>query len=91
MYFIFHSPDTATVQQRMKHTMAIPGLLVHAEDVGVHVDRKTEIHEPADLVFEQEDDRAGRFRSMFNRKGFEGTEYVYANIEADRTFLDALK
>jgi twinfilin-like protein len=75
----------------MKHTMAIPGLIVHAQDVGIHVDRNSEIHDPADLVFEQEDARAGRFRSVFNRKGFAGTEYVYENLEADRAFLNALR
>ncbi|KAA8620578.1 actin monomer binding protein [Pyrenophora tritici-repentis] len=31
LYFIFHSPDTASVQERMMHTMAIPGLInIHA-------------------------------------------------------------
>ncbi|KAI2481630.1 Actin monomer binding protein [Pyrenophora tritici-repentis] len=31
VYFIFHSPDTASVQERMMHTMAIPGLInIHA-------------------------------------------------------------
>ncbi|KAF2027589.1 hypothetical protein EK21DRAFT_71505 [Setomelanomma holmii] len=91
IYFIFHSPDSATVQARMKHTMAIPGLLVHAEDVGVVVDRKIEIHEPDELVFEGlEIANGGRFRSMFNRKGFEGTELQYRNMERDKKLLDAL-
>ncbi|KAJ4369445.1 Twinfilin-1 [Didymella sp. IMI 355093] len=63
LYFIFHSPDSATVQQRMKHTMAIPGLVnVHAEDCGVHIDQKIEIHEPEDLVFQEEDEKIGKFR-----------------------------
>ncbi|KAH7067836.1 hypothetical protein FB567DRAFT_541805 [Paraphoma chrysanthemicola] len=88
LYFIFNSPDISTVHHRMKHTMAIPGLLVHAEDVGVVVDQKIEIHEPEDLVFEKNDARIGKFRSMFNRKGFEGTEYVYENLEADKKYLD---
>jgi twinfilin-like protein len=67
IYFIFHSPDTATVQQRMKHTMAIPGLLVHAEDVGIRIDRKLEIHDPDDLEFEDsKDERVGRFRSVYH-------------------------
>ncbi|KAH7065991.1 hypothetical protein BKA63DRAFT_537922 [Paraphoma chrysanthemicola] len=91
LYFIFHSPDISTVQHRMKHTMAIPGLLVHAEDVDVVADQKIEIHDPDDLVFESKDRRMGKFRSMFNRKGFEGTEYVYENLEADKKYLDDVK
>jgi twinfilin-like protein len=91
MYFIFHSPDTATVQQRMKHTMAIPGLLVHAEDAGVRVDRKIEIHDPDDLVFEEsKDERVGRFRSVYRREGFNGTELMYEGMARDKEFLDAL-
>jgi twinfilin-like protein len=74
----------------MMHTMAIPGLLVHAEDVGVHVDTKIEIHEPSELVFEKKDERKGKFRSLWNRDGFKGTEGVYAGMEGDKTFLDNL-
>ena len=90
LYFIFHSPDTASVQQRMKHTMAIPGLLVHAEGVDIHVNQKIEIHEPEELVFEDKDERVGRFRSMYARKGFNGTELQYEGLERDRVFADKL-
>ncbi|KAH4403617.1 hypothetical protein HBI25_155470 [Parastagonospora nodorum] len=91
VYFIFHSPDTATVQQRMKHTMAIPGLLVHAEDAGILVDRKIEIHEPDELDFGAgKDGRVGRFRSMYRREGFSGTELMYEGMVRDKEFLDAV-
>lgn len=57
LYFIFCSPDSATVKERMKHTMAIPGLInVIAKDNGVNVDQKLEIHDLEDLEFAQEDD-----------------------------------
>lgn len=92
LYFIFHSPDSATVQQRMKHTMAIPGLVnVHAEDCGVHVDQKIEIHEPGDLIFEESDDKVGRFRSVYLRNGFQGTESQYDGLERDKHFYDAVR
>jgi twinfilin-like protein len=75
----------------MKHTLAIPGLLVHAEDAGICVDRKIEIHEPSDLKFEDsKDDRVGRFRSMYRREGFNGTELMYEGMTRDKEFLDAL-
>jgi twinfilin-like protein len=91
LYLIYHSPDDATVQQRMKHTIAIPGLLVHAEDAGIRVDRKIEIHDPDDLVFEEaKDERVGRFRSMYRRDEFNGTELTYEGMERDKAFLDAL-
>jgi twinfilin-like protein len=91
LYFIYHSPDVATVQQRMKHIMAIPGLLVHAEDAGIRVDQKIEIHDPDDLVFEEaRDERIGRFRSMYRRDRFKGTEITYEGMARDREFLDAL-
>jgi len=92
LYFIFHSPDSASVQERMTHTMAIPGLVnVHAEVQGVHVDQKIEIHDPEDLVFETKDECIGRFRSLYLRNRFEGTESTYDNLEADRTFHDAIQ
>ncbi|KAH6625659.1 actin monomer binding protein-like protein [Boeremia exigua] len=92
LYFVFHSPDSATVQQRMKHTMAIPGLVnVHAGDCGVHVDQKIEIHEPEDLVFEQGDDKVGKFRSMYLRGGWQGTESQYEGLDRDKKFYDAVK
>ncbi|KAJ4346023.1 Twinfilin-1 [Ascochyta clinopodiicola] len=92
LYFIFHSPDSASVQQRMKHTMAIPGLVnLHAQDCGVHVDQKIEIHEPGDLVFGEEDERVGRFRSMYLRGGWRGTESRYEALESDGAFYDAVR
>lgn len=73
----------------MKHTIAIPGLVhVHAQDLGVHVDQKIEIHDPADLAFEAKDERMGRFRSVYLRNGYEGTESVYENLERDVRFYD---
>jgi len=75
----------------MKHTMAIPGLLVHAEDAGILVDQKIEIHEPDELDFGAEkDERLVRFRSMYRREGFSGTELTYEGMENDKDFFDAL-
>lgn len=92
LYFIYHSPDSATVQQRMKHTMAIPALVnIHAEDCGVHVDQKIEIHEPEDLVFEQGDEKVGRFRSVYLRGEWQGTESQYEGLERDKKFYDAVR
>ncbi|KAH7359587.1 hypothetical protein BKA66DRAFT_226985 [Pyrenochaeta sp. MPI-SDFR-AT-0127] len=92
LYFIFHSPDSASVQERMKHTMAIPGLInVHAEDQGVHVDEKIEIHDPNDLDFPLKDERVGKFRSVYLRNKFQGTESAYESLEADKTFYDNVK
>jgi twinfilin-like protein len=76
----------------MRHTMAIPGLInVHASDLGIHVDQKIEIHDPDDLVFEAEDERIGKFRSMYLRNESSGTESTYKNLEADKAFYDAVK
>ena len=73
----------------MKHTLAIPGLInVHAVDQDVHVDQKIEIHDPDDLVFEGKDERVGRFRSMYLRNRFEGTESVYDGLEKDMLFYE---
>jgi twinfilin-like protein len=92
LYFIFHSPDSAPVQQRMKHTMAIPGLInIHAEECGVRVDYKIEIHDPEDLVFEERDERVGRFRSMYLRGGWHGTESQYEALDKDKEFYDAVR
>ena len=75
----------------MKHTMAIPGLVnVHAKDCGVHVDQKIEIHEPGDLVFEV-DEKVGRFRSVYLRGAWKGTESEYEELERDTTFYDAVE
>jgi twinfilin-like protein len=92
LYFIFHSPDSASVQERMKHTMAIPGLVnVHAKDQGVHMDQRIEIHDPEDLVYEAKDERIGKFKSMYLRNSFQGTESTYESLEADKAFYDAIK
>ncbi len=65
----------------MLHTMAIPGLInVHAEDAGIHVDQKIEIHDPAELAFEEGDERVGRFRSVYLRNRWEGTESLYTGV-----------
>lgn len=91
-YFIFHSPDSANIQQRMKHTMAIPGLVnVHAEDCGVHIDQKIEIHEPEELIFQESDGNVGRFRSMYLRGGWQGTESQYDGLERDLEFYNAAR
>ncbi|KAF9691762.1 hypothetical protein EKO04_010409 [Ascochyta lentis] len=92
LYFIFHSPDSASVQQRMKHTMAIPGLVnLHAQDSGVHVDQKIEIHDPEDLVFGERDDRVGRFRSMYLRGEWKGTESQYEALDRDGEFYNDVR
>ena len=79
----------------MKHTVAISGLLVHAEDLGVSVDQKIEIHELGDLVFEDRrggdgDRGVAKFRSLYERNAFTGTELMYTSMEADKKFLDAV-
>ena len=76
----------------MMHTLAIPGLVnVHAQDLGVHVDQKIEIHNPEDLVFETKDERIGKFRTMYLRNRFEGTESKYDSLKADEAFYDAIE
>lgn len=101
----------------MTHTMGIPGLLVHAEDAGIHICKKLEIHSPSEVEFgvvekcgggkeegedgeegggnrdsgEEEGVRVGKYRSMYNRQGFRGTELVYGGMEGDRAFLDGVK
>lgn len=52
------------------------------------MDQKIEIHDPADLAFEAKDERMGRFRSVYLRNGYEGTESVYENLERDVRFYD---
>ncbi|KAF1961623.1 hypothetical protein CC80DRAFT_542991 [Byssothecium circinans] len=75
LYFIFCSPDCASVRDRMMHTMAIPGLInVIARDSGIEVDRKIEIHDSGDLEFEEAGGRVGRFRSLYVGGGVVGTE-----------------
>ncbi|KAF2112518.1 hypothetical protein BDV96DRAFT_601926 [Lophiotrema nucula] len=88
IYFIYLSPDTAPVKSRMSSIMAIPGLvnIIAESEEGVTVDRKIEIHDPEDLdldgvVKEGRDGRIGKFRSMYLRNGFEGTESVWEGME----------
>jgi twinfilin-like protein len=76
----------------MIHTLAIPGLVnIHAKEQGAHVDQKIEIHDAEDLVFEADDARVGRFRSMYLRNGFQGTESRYDGLEVDRAFYDGVR
>lgn len=72
--------------------MVIPGLVnVHAEDSGVHVDQKIEIHEPEDLIFEEGDAKIGKFRSVYLRGGWQGTESQYDGLERDLDFYNAVR
>jgi twinfilin-like protein len=81
LYFVFFSPDSAPVKVRMMHTMAIPGLLnVTAKEQGVHVDQKIEIHDMDDLVFEERDQRIGKFRSVYLLNEQKGTESVWEGM-----------
>lgn len=74
LYFIYYCPDTAKVGHRMRHTVAIPGLVdVIAQEQNVHVDQKLEIHDKDDLVFETQDEHIGKTRSMYLRNEFDGT------------------
>lgn len=76
---------------------------MHAEDCGVDVDRRREIHDLGDLGLEMDDgegDQAEKgdgdekievkYRSMFERKAFKGTELVYGNLESDRQILEGI-
>ena len=82
LYFIFCSPDSAGVKEKMKHTMAIPGLVnIIAKDNGVIVDQKIEIHDPEELDFDMRDDRVGKFRSMYLRNEIVGTESQWEGME----------
>ncbi|KAF2678128.1 hypothetical protein K458DRAFT_377137 [Lentithecium fluviatile CBS 122367] len=92
LYFIFCSPDSASVQERMKHTMAIPGLVnIIAKNNGVNVDQKIEIHDVEDLVFEERDERIGQFRSMYLRGGMRGTESTWEGMEEYQRTLDKVR
>ncbi|KAK7189640.1 cofilin/tropomyosin-type actin-binding protein [Paraphaeosphaeria sporulosa] len=92
LYFIFCAPDSANVKERMKHTMAIPGLInIIAKDNSVSVDQKLEIHDPEELDFEQKDERIGKFRSMYLRNEWAGTESQWAGMEAQQKILDAIR
>ncbi|OAL48453.1 hypothetical protein IQ07DRAFT_645917 [Pyrenochaeta sp. DS3sAY3a] len=82
LYFIAHCPDSCSVQARMQHTMGIPALIsLHAPGVGARVDEKIEIQDAADLVFEGKDKRVGRYRSVYARGGWVGTELQYQGME----------
>ena len=71
--------------------MAIPGLVnVIAQDNGVHVDQKIEIHDAEDLQFEKEDGRVGKFRSMYLRGEIVGTESRWEGMEDYQRRLDAV-
>lgn len=83
LYFIFCSPDSCTVKQRMTHTMAVAGLVgVVAKEHGANVDQTLEIHEPEDLDFGEGegDERIGRFRSVYQLGGRVGTESVWVGM-----------
>jgi twinfilin-like protein len=76
----------------MKHTVAIPGLVnIIARDIGVDVDQKLEIHDPDELDFEQKDKRIGKFRSMYLRNEFAGTESRWEGMEEQQKVLDAVR
>ncbi|PVI06319.1 hypothetical protein DM02DRAFT_514817, partial [Periconia macrospinosa] len=96
LVFIYYSPDTASVQLRMKHTLALPGLVnVIARDVGAHVDWKVEIHDVEDLDLDldlgEDGDgqrggggggrREGKYRSMYLRNEIVGTESQWEGME----------
>ncbi|ORY15218.1 hypothetical protein BCR34DRAFT_598687 [Clohesyomyces aquaticus] len=52
-YFVYCSPDSAPVKERMTYTMSIPGLVnIIASNNGVVVDKKLEIHDGDDLAFD---------------------------------------
>ena len=91
-YFIFCSPDSVPVKERMTHTLAIPGLVnLIAKEVGIEVDQKIEIHDRDELVFEEKDKRIGKFRSMYLRNESVGTESIWENMEATQKILDSIK
>lgn len=82
LYFIYFSPDNAPVKARMAHTTAIPGLSnVIAKEQGLTIDQKIEIHELEDLVFENKDNRIGKFRSMYLLNERNGTESLWKDME----------
>lgn len=54
LYFIYYSPDSASVKERMTHTMAVPGLVnVICKDNGIRVQRKLEVHCAEDICFDE--------------------------------------
>ncbi|KAF2714717.1 hypothetical protein K504DRAFT_486553 [Pleomassaria siparia CBS 279.74] len=89
-YFIFCSPDSVPVKERMTHTMAIPGLVnIIAKENGLEIDQKIEIHGADELEFAERDQRIGRFRSMYLRNEFVGTESTWENMDAAQGILDS--
>jgi twinfilin-like protein len=55
--------------------MAMPSLInVIAKEQGAKVDQKIEIHDPEDLEFAEDDERIGRFRSVYLLNESKGTE-----------------
>ena len=91
-YFIFCSPDSVPVKERMVHTMAIPGLVnIIAKESGVNVDQKIEIHDPDELEFGEKDKRIGKFRSMYLRNEFVGTESTWENMDQTQKVLDLIR
>lgn len=77
---------------------------MHAEDCGVEIDRRREIHELKDLDLDEKVEIKGemkgeinedgktevKYRSMYERKAFRGTELVYANLRKDKEILDGI-
>jgi twinfilin-like protein len=52
VYFVYCSPDSAPVKERMTYTMSIPELVnIIASDNGVVVDKKREITDGEELTF----------------------------------------
>ena len=91
-YFIFCSPDSVPVKERMTHTLAIPGLVnLIAKEVSIEVDQKIEIHDRDELVFEEKDKRIGKFRSMYLRNESVGTESTWENMEDTQKIPDSIK
>jgi twinfilin-like protein len=90
-YFIFCSPDSVPVKERMSHTLAIPGLVnIIANENGVVVDQKIEIHDPDELEFGEKDKRIGKFRSLYLRNEFVGTESTWEKMDEAQNTLDSI-
>ncbi|KAF2795092.1 hypothetical protein K505DRAFT_374155 [Melanomma pulvis-pyrius CBS 109.77] len=91
-YFIFCSPDSAPVKECMTYVMAIPGLInIIAKECGINVDQKIEIHDREELEFGERDKRIGKFRSMYLRNEFVGTESTWESMEASQKVLDSIR
>ncbi|KAF2875142.1 hypothetical protein BDV95DRAFT_603909 [Massariosphaeria phaeospora] len=91
LYFIFCSPDCAPVRERMGHTLAIPPLInIIAKDNGVNVDQKIEIHDGDNLDFARKDERIGKYRSLYMRNEFVGTESTWEKMDEYQKVLDSV-